>query len=155
MKRRSRAGGGLTKGRRRKTPEPKRRNTPKAAAPSTSSTPGREKEFARLTRELREALEQLTATSEVLHVISSSTGKPEQICNLILENAVRISKAKQGNLIFYDGEAFRTAALHHALAAYVQARRQTVSMVRELRPDIPLARLARTKDVVHIADPPG
>ena len=152
MKRRSRAGGGLTKGRRRKTPEPKRRNTPKAAAPSTSSTPGREKELARLTRELREALEQLTATSEVLRVISSSTGKPEQIFNLILENAVRLSKAKQGNLIFYDGEAFRTAALHHASAAYVQARRQTVWMVRELRPDIPLARLARTKDVVHIAD---
>ena len=152
MKRRSRAGCGLTKGRRRKTPEPKRRNTPKAAAPSTSSTPGREKELARLTRELREALEQLTATSEVLRVISSSTGKPEQIFNLILENAVRLSKAKQGNLIFYDGEAFRTAALHHASPAYVQARRQTVWMVRELRPDIPLARLARTKDVVHIAD---
>ena len=94
----------------------------------------------------------MTATSEVLRVISSSTGKPEQIFNLILENAVRLSKAKQGNLIFYDGEAFRTAALHHASPAYVQARRQTVWMVRELRPDIPLARLARTKDVVHIAD---
>ena len=88
----------------------------------------------------------------MLRVISSSTGKPEQIFNVILENAVRLSKAKQGNLIFYDGEAFRTAALHHASAAYVEARRRTVWVVRELRPDIPLARLARTKDVVHIAD---
>ena len=152
MKPRSKAGREPIKGRRRKTAEPKRRTTPKAEAPPHSSSAGAETEVARLSRELREALEQLTATSEVLRVISSSTGKPEQIFNVILENAVRLSKAKQGNLIFYDGEAFRTAALHHASAAYVEARRRTVWVVRELRPDIPLARLARTKDVVHIAD---
>ena len=153
MKRRSRAGGEATKARRRKaSPEPKRRNAPNAVLGSNSPPNQKETELARLTRELREALEQLTATSKVLRVISSSTGKPEQIFNVILENAVRLSKAKQGNLIFYDGEAFRTAALHHASAAYVEARRRTVWVVRELRPDIPLARLARTKDVVHIAD---
>ncbi len=152
MKRRSKAGGEPIKRRRPTTPKPTRRNAPNAVLGSNSPPSQKETELARLTRELREALEQLTATSEVLRVISSSTGKSEQIFNVILENAVRLSKAKQGNLIFYDGEAFRTAALHHASAAYVEARRRTVCVVRELRPDIPLARLARTKDVVHIAD---
>ena len=72
MKRRSKAGGELIKGRRRKTPEPKRRNAPKAAARSNSSPIAEETEVARLTRELNEALEQQAATSEVLTVMSGS-----------------------------------------------------------------------------------
>ena len=152
MKRRSKAGGEQAKARSHKTAMLKRGNAPKAVGRRSSSVAGLETEVARLTRELREALEQLTATSEVLRVISSSSGETEQIFNVILENAVRLSKSNWGSLIFYDGKAFRTAALHHASAAYVEARRRTVWVVRDLRPDIPLARLARTKDVVHIAD---
>jgi hypothetical protein len=69
MKRRSKAGGAAIKGRRRKTPEPKRSNAPRAVPPSKSSKSsplGEETEVARLTRERDEALEQQTATGDVL-----------------------------------------------------------------------------------------
>jgi DNA-binding MarR family transcriptional regulator len=72
MKKRSRAGGKRIKGPRRKTPEPRRRNATKVAVRSNSSHDTRETEVARLARELSEALERQTATSEVLNVISSS-----------------------------------------------------------------------------------
>ena len=65
MKRRSRAGSDPTKGRRQKAPEPKQGNAPKPA-PRSNSAP-EETEVTRLTRELGEAVEQQTATSEVLN----------------------------------------------------------------------------------------
>ena len=137
MRRRSRASGKSASAPAPKAAARKSRIAPKAGRPRRSSAAGEETKVARLTRERDEALQQLTATSEVLRVISSSPGEPEQIFNVILENAVRLSKSNIGNLIFYDGEAFRTAALHHASAAYVEARRRTVWVVRDLRPDIP------------------
>jgi hypothetical protein len=72
MKRRSRAGGELTKGKPRKALEPKRSDAPKAVSRSKSSPPGEETEVARLTRERDEALEQRTAISDILRVISNS-----------------------------------------------------------------------------------
>ena len=68
MKRRSRAGGEPIKGRRRETPEPKRRNAPKTIASSNSSPNTAEAEVARLTHELSEALERQAGTSEVLRL---------------------------------------------------------------------------------------
>ena len=67
-------------------------------------------ENTRLLSELRQSLEQQTATSEVLKVISSSTGELEPVFNAMLANATRICEAKFGTLFRFDGKAFHRAA---------------------------------------------
>src|SRR5262249_43428103 len=70
------------------------------------------------THELSESLEQQTATSEVLQVISRSPGQLEPVFKAMLENAVRICEAKFGTMFLREGDAFRTVALHNAPPAY-------------------------------------
>ncbi|MGB8749377.1 MAG: GAF domain-containing protein, partial [Pseudolabrys sp.] len=108
-------------------------------------------ENTRLLSELRESLQQQTATSEVLKVISSSPGELEPVFSAMLENATRICEAKFGNLFLYEGGVFRTAALYGAPPAWVEARRR-VMVARDLHPDTPLARVTQTKKIAHIAD---
>jgi GAF domain-containing protein len=102
------------------------------------------------TRELSEALEQQTATSEVLQVISRSPGELEPVFQAMLANATRICEAKFGTLWLREGDAFCAVALHNAPPAYAEARR------RELRlrppPDTALGRATSTKQVVQIDD---
>ena len=149
MKRRSRAGGEPIKGRRRKTPEPKRRNVPKIVTRSNSSSTGDETEVARLTRELNEALEQQTATSEVLQVVSSFPGDLQPVFDKMLEKAAGICDAKFGNIYRWDGELLHLAATHKTPPAFADARRRT-----PLRPDpkLPLGRVIATKALVHVTD---
>src|SRR5215469_16224930 len=109
-------------------------------------------ENARLLNELRESLDQQTATSEVLRVISSSPGELKPVFNAMLENAIRLCESEAGNLYLYDGEAFHAAALHSASQAYTEMRRRRPVVLRELHPDTPLGRMARTRAVVHTAD---
>ena len=149
MKRRSKVSGWQVKGRRRKTPEPKRRNAPKAPAAFNASSAVEETKVARLTHELREAIEQRSATSEVLRVISSYPGDPQPVFHAMLKNAVRLCDAEFGNIYRWDGEALHLVATQNAPPAFAEARRLTTG-----RPGskTPTGRMIANKRVVHIAD---
>jgi GAF domain-containing protein len=108
-------------------------------------------ENARLLNELRESLEQQTATSEVLKVISSSPGELEPVFNAMLANATRICEATFGNLWLFEGNVFRAVAVHSMQSFADDMRRNPVIDMRE-HPTIPLARIAKSKQVVHIPD---
>jgi GAF domain-containing protein len=106
-------------------------------------------ENARLLNELRESLEQQTATSEVLKVISSSPGELQPVFQAMLENATRICEARFGNMYLREEDMFRLAASHNTPPALVQERTRTSYRAEE---NTPLARMLRTRSVVHIAD---
>jgi two-component system, NtrC family, sensor kinase len=107
-------------------------------------------ENARLLNELRESLQQQTATSEVLSVISSSPGELEPVFQTMLANATRICEAKFGTLWLCEGDSFRAVALHNAPPAYAKARRR--ELLLRPPPDTALGRAASTKQVVQIDD---
>jgi hypothetical protein len=119
MKPRSKAGGELTKGRRRKAPEPKRRNAPKVQARSKLSPATEETEVVRLTRELSEERKQRTATSEVLHLLSGSHGDLNRLFDTILSNATKLCQANFGALFLCEADAFRIVAQHNPRASFV------------------------------------
>jgi hypothetical protein len=122
MRTRSRAGGKTAKPRRRKPPQPKRRNAPKGMERSSTPSPRPDIEVSRLSRELNEAVEQQAATSEVLDVISRSPGDLEPVFAKILKNAVRVCEANFGVLTLYEGEdRFRVVAMHNVPPAYRRA----------------------------------
>jgi GAF domain-containing protein len=105
-----------------------------------------------LEQRLNEALEQQTATADVLKIISSSPGDLELVFNAMLANAVRICDAKFGNLFLHENNSFRVAAQLNAPPAYADRwRRQPVLAVDE-NPRNPLTRLAHTRRVVNITD---
>jgi GAF domain-containing protein/DNA-binding response OmpR family regulator len=102
------------------------------------------------TRELSEALEQQTATSEVLRVISSSPGELEPVFEAMLENAVRICEAKFGVLFQSEGDALRAVALHGAPALYAEERRR--NPVIRPSPETMLGRALANKQTLQVAD---
>jgi GAF domain-containing protein len=102
------------------------------------------------TRDLSESLEQQTATSEVLKVISSSPGELKPVFDALLANAVRICDAKFGVLFLTEGDAFRYAALHGAPPAFAEARRR--EPVTRVKPGTTVGRVAATKKPAQTAD---
>jgi two-component system, NtrC family, sensor kinase len=106
-------------------------------------------ELQQRTADLTESLEQQTATSEVLQVISSSPGEMEPVFKAMLENATRICEAKFGTLYLRDADAYRAVAIHNAPPAYVEARKR--DLVRP-PPDSALGQIAKTRKVAHVAD---
>ena len=70
------------------------------------------------TRELSESLEQQTATSGVLQVISSSPGDLQPVFETMLHNAVRICDAKFGNIFRWEGDALHLVATHNIPPAF-------------------------------------
>jgi len=145
MRRREKSGGKATKAQRHKTAD-----APKARRRGSSVAAGNETNLARLTRELHEALEQQTATSDVLKIISSSPGELQPVFQAMLENAVRICGAKFGNLWLREGDAYRIGATHGAPAAYVDFLR--TEPVFQPNPNVGLGQLAKTKEAYHLAD---
>jgi two-component system, NtrC family, sensor kinase len=148
MKKRAKAGAEPLKGRRRKTPKPERPHAPKAVARTNSPPAAEETEVARLIRERDEALEQQTATSEVLQAISSSTGDLEPVFGTILEKAVRYCDANFGTFFLYEKNQTSLVAAHNMPTAFSEAHRRRPGTV----PGGPVETAMRTRRAVHIPD---
>jgi GAF domain-containing protein len=99
-------------------------------------------ENARLLTETREALEQQTATAEVLQVINSSPGDLAPVFDAMLERALRLCEGAVGQLYMFDGDCFETVA----------SRGVPALLPQRPSPDTGLGRLAAGEDVVHIVD---
>ncbi|UPJ63632.1 GAF domain-containing protein [Bradyrhizobium sp. 191] len=103
----------------------------------------------RLFEQLNESLERQTATSEVLEIISASSGALTPVFHKMLENATRICGAGFGTMNLYEEGGFRTVALHNAPQAYVDTR-----LYQNIRPHPAsgLGTVEKTHQTVHIDD---
>ena len=107
-------------------------------------------ENTRLLNELRDSLQQQTATAEVLRVISSSPGELDGVFQTMLENATRLCEAKFGAMVLREGDAFRTVAMHNAPPAFIEERQRN-PLLRP-GPTSGLGRVIATRQALHIPD---
>src|SRR5579864_9393884 len=121
---------------------PSRRKTPErsTAVPSIAHL---QKQVRTLTRELKEAREQQTATAEVLQVINSSPGGLAPVFDVMLQKALSLCGAAFGQLVTFDGVAFRAAAWR----GYEPGPGATTPL-----PGMALHQLVRGEQIVHIPD---
>src|SRR5262249_7537311 len=121
-----------------------------AQAVTAIETPRLLNELQQRTADLSEALDQQTATSEVLGVISSSSGELQSVFDAMLANATRLCDAKFASLFLSEGDQFRRVGLHNAPAAFAEYWSRT-PLVRP-SPESALGRTALTHQVAHIDD---
>src|SRR6516162_4170532 len=140
MRRRSGASSKLANARSRKA------KAVKGARHSSSSGAGQDTEVARLRRERDEALEQLSATSEVLKVISASAGELDPVFGAMLDNATRICEATSGFLFRAENDGFRIAASLHQRADIADMKQRTFKFPRPT----PIGRAVRARQIVHV-----
>src|SRR5262249_13264943 len=99
-------------------------------------------ELRQRTDDLSKSLDQQTAASEVLQVISTSPGDLQPVFQAMLENATRLCGAKFGTLYLYDGDAFHATAFHNTPPALMKERQR--APVRP-NPNTLLGRMVRTR----------
>jgi two-component system, NtrC family, sensor kinase len=131
------------------TTKPKRNNASAAARPASSIFADLQKQVSALTRELAEAREQQTATSEILRVISSSPGTIQHVFQTILANAMQLCEAKFGFIFQYDGQTWKMMADRGAVREYVEIGGR---LSERPGPQTMLGRIARTKQMVQVHD---
>jgi two-component system, NtrC family, sensor kinase len=113
------------------------------------STDHSAEQFDRLKRERDEALEQLAATSEVVHIIGSSSGELKLVFRTMLEKATDLCGATFGNMYLRKGDTFELAATYNSPPALVEERARAPYI---LKTGSPPDRMLRTKSAVHIVD---
>ncbi|MBO0717599.1 MAG: GAF domain-containing protein, partial [Rhizobiales bacterium] len=106
-------------------------------------------ELRQRTADLSESLEQQTATSEVLKVISSSPGDLQPVFSAMLESAARLCDANFGNIFRWDGEVLHLVATYNTPAAFDEARRRSPLARGQ---DNPIGKMLATKTVLHVTD---
>jgi GAF domain-containing protein len=149
MRRRSTAGGEPVKARRRRAATLKHRNALKAVRRRSSSAGGQETKVARLSRERDEALEQRTATSALLSVISRSNFDLHAVLQSVIDTAARLCRAEKSVIFRLEQGVYRFAAAHGVEPAYLEIERTTPILPG---PGTLVGRVAMSRQVVRIDD---
>ena len=150
MKKRAKVGGASATARRPKAMKLNRRDEPKA--PHFQSSPnGEETEVARLTRERDEAIQQQTATSEVLRIIHRSPADTQPVFNAIVESAVRLSGAIFCVLYLYDGDRMRIGATSNFSSEAISRIQEIQELKRPERSHL-AGRAILERAIVHVHD---
>ena len=148
MRRRVTIGGKASKARRKST-KSKRRNAPAVGRRKRSSDTDLRDQLDHSKRELNEALARETANAEVLKVISGSLGELDRVFQAMLENAVRLCKAKFAMLFLYEANEFRAVGKWNLPPAWAEWLGKNPIRAD---PVVPLGRAVMTKQPVHITD---
>jgi signal transduction histidine kinase len=157
MRRRSKADPERTKARRRKTARPKprkpatvRRGRASAEADFKEQLDQRTRERDEAQRHLAEARAEQAAISQVLSVISSSSGELDRVFQSLLANATNICAAKFGTLYLSEGQGLRAVCLHNAPPAFAEERRRNPLIHPGPRNNLGCA--MRSKQAMQLAD---
>ncbi|HEX4410422.1 MAG TPA: GAF domain-containing protein [Xanthobacteraceae bacterium] len=138
--------------RKARTVKPRRKEPRRSAAKNASarhSDGNRKNGTARLKRELDEAVQAQSATTQVLQMIASLHGDLQPVFDAVLANAMRLCDAEFGNIYRWDGEALYLVAWRNTPAAFAAYRTRA-----PFRPSTTslIGRMVRTKSVMHVAD---